>query len=158
MPLLSKLLIGLNLGSTTTISVSKGGSGTMPDLVAYGRDSSTHYKEYNTTTQSWDLPLPAGDYVVVLELEEGVWFSDDVNVEAPSTVNFVYNGPLPEGGTGTMAWADTDAATTTEKDPWPPPTSNRVTLAPVSQTWFHAELAAARAAQVSPRSAELGFE
>ena len=158
MTTLSKLLIGLNLGSTTTISVSKGGSGTMPDLVAHGRDGSTHYKEYNGTTQTWDIPLPAGDYVVVLELDEAVWFSSDLNVEAPSTVNFVYNGPLPEGGTGTVAWADTDAATTQEKDPWPPPTSNRVTLGTVSQAWFHTQLAAARAAQVTPRSAELGFE
>lgn len=158
MTTLSKLLIGLNLGSSTTISVSKGGTGTMPDLVAHGRDGSTHYKEYDTITQAWSIPLPAGDYVVVLELDETVWFSDDVNVEAPSTVNFVYNGPLPEGGTGTVAWADTDAATTSEKDPWPPPTANRVTLGSTSQTWFAAQLAAARAAQVTPKAAEPGFE
>lgn len=148
----NKLTFGVHLTATTTLTIGTGPKGPMPQMTALS-SSGTDYKDYDDVAENWPFTLNAGDYVVQLVVPETHWFDTSLVISASSTVTFVYY----DSTSGLVPWS-ASSATGNPKDPWPPPVVQDPppSLPTGSASWLTTNLAAARAAELSPeRSAQL---
>jgi hypothetical protein len=153
-----KLLFGVNHpgSGNITLTISGGPSGTtMPNILAEDSTSKVTAGVYNAGTQEWSITLTPEDYVVRLDLAANAWFNGQLPITASAAVNFVYYGSLTSNTT--VAWNDTTALGRGDpKDPWPPPVTPYITMAPASYTWHDTQLQAASSAL--PKDLQLSFD
>ena len=99
--------------------------------------------------KGWTKKLPAGDFLLRLELENPSQWVDGaatIQVTDRQNVTFVVHGPETEAPNQHLTTAWTAAATNAgndPKDPWPPPGPVATTLPPAAAAWHEATLHAA---------------
>lgn len=140
----------------TRLRVS-GDVGTPAPAMSLRRRGTSEPSSVGCVDGAWTTDLEAGDYLIEIPVEDRIAGRLDIVAELASEQRppvFVYYGPLSQSPqpVGLAAWEATalhidppELLAGDSKDPWPPPPPPPpgATLAPDSEAWFTAELAAA---------------